>query len=48
VLYNDEENAGLRLLTIPVEDIFYGMLFQLMNVSLFEFFSKRQTSFYLS
>ncbi len=36
VLYNDAENLSLRIYSIPVEDIFYGMLLVLMNIVLFE------------
>lgn len=41
VWYNDAENMGTRILTIPVEDIFYGMTLILLNVLEFEFLKSK-------
>ncbi|MCF8277931.1 MAG: lycopene cyclase domain-containing protein [Flavobacteriales bacterium] len=40
VWYNDDENLGIRLLTIPVEDSMYGFLLIASNISLFEYFKR--------
>lgn len=44
VWYNDDENLGLRIATIPVEDVFYGMVLILMNVSIFEWLQRKRWS----
>lgn len=44
VWYNDAENMGIRMGTIPVDDLFYNMLMLLLVTTLYEFFKKRQLS----
>jgi lycopene cyclase domain-containing protein len=41
VFYDNTQNLGIRLGTIPVEDMVYGLLMLLMNVSWFEFFRSK-------
>ena len=43
VWYNNEENIAIRFLTIPVEDVFYGMLMLGMSVSIYETIKEKET-----
>lgn len=41
VWYDNTQNLGLRMYTIPVEDAFYGFELILLNILLFKWFQKR-------
>jgi lycopene cyclase domain-containing protein len=41
VWYNNAENMNLRILTIPVEDFFYGMSLVLLNLLIFKLVSAK-------
>ena len=36
VIYDNSQNLGLRIYTIPVEDIFYGMLLTILNTVIYD------------
>ena len=44
VWYNDGENLRIRIGTIPVEDMFYGLFLLLMNVSIFEWMQTKRNN----
>ena len=41
VWYNESEIFGIRILTIPVEDVFYGMGLILMNVLIYSYLKRK-------
>lgn len=44
VMYNNEENAGIRVGSIPFEDHFYSLSMLLINVIFFQYFRSRGRS----
>jgi lycopene cyclase domain-containing protein len=43
VIYNNSENLGIRIWTVPIEDLVYSMILLLMNISFFEWLRSKQT-----
>ncbi|MDY0077179.1 MAG: lycopene cyclase domain-containing protein [Bacteroidales bacterium] len=41
VWYDDSQNLGIRLLTIPIEDTIYSLMMMLMTVQLMEWFKNK-------
>ena len=41
VWYNDEENMSVRILTIPLEDFFYGMFLILLNTTIYRYLERK-------
>lgn len=44
VWYNNQHTLGIRLGTIPLEDVFYAMMLILLNVGIFEWLQERYES----
>jgi lycopene cyclase domain-containing protein len=43
LIYDDAENLGIRIGTIPFEDFFYNLLYMTWMITLFEIFKSRQS-----
>lgn len=41
VWYNNAENMGIRMWSIPLEDLFYGFLLVAMNIGFYQYFKMR-------
>lgn len=44
VIYNNAENLGIRIWTVPIEDSIYSMSLLLMNISIFESIRSRRNN----
>ncbi len=42
LLYNEKNIMGIRIYTIPLEDLFYGMLYLLLITSFYEFLKRKK------
>lgn len=42
VLYNNQENLGIRIGSVPVEDSIYSMLLLLMNITIYEYLNSKK------
>jgi lycopene cyclase domain-containing protein len=42
VIYNPNENLGIRIGTVPVEDSIYSMLLLLMNITIYEYLNSKE------
>ena len=47
VWYNSTEIFGIRILTIPVEDVFYGMALILMNLLIYKYLKTKSTTAFI-
>ncbi len=43
VIYNNSENLGIRIWTVPIEDMVYNFSLLLLSISIFEFIRSRKT-----
>lgn len=43
VIYNNAENLGIRIWTVPIEDLIYSLILFLINISFFEWLRNKQT-----
>jgi lycopene cyclase domain-containing protein len=44
LIYNDNENLGIRVGTIPLDDFFYWMLLFLGNITIYEYLKNRNSA----
>jgi lycopene cyclase domain-containing protein len=42
LIYDDAENLGIRIGTIPFEDFFYNLLYMTWMISLYEWYKLRE------